>query len=216
MTALRPELEALPPRLRHLPVDDRGYPVPWFVAWVEGKPEFRAMDPDKWRLAVRHHLCWVCGEALGVHLSFLIGPMCGVNRTTSEPPSHRGCAQWSARNCPFLSRPHMVRREDELTQACEGNVAGEMIRRNPGVSLLWNCLGYRLIPDGRGRPLIRIGAPESVEWWSAGRHATRAEVEESVSSGLPALLEMAAAESTDAIGDLMRRVEALQQMYPAA
>ena len=61
---------------------------------------------------MREKRCWVCGDPLGVHLTFPIGPMCALNRTISEPPSHHECASWSARNCPFLSRPHMVRRED--------------------------------------------------------------------------------------------------------
>jgi hypothetical protein len=38
---LRPELTELPLRMRGLPLDERGYPVPWFVAWIDGKPEFR-------------------------------------------------------------------------------------------------------------------------------------------------------------------------------
>jgi hypothetical protein len=47
---LKPTLESLPVRLQGLPIDERGYPVPWFVAWENGKPEFRAMDPLKfWR-----------------------------------------------------------------------------------------------------------------------------------------------------------------------
>lgn len=57
--AVRPELEALPERMRSLPLDHRGYPVPWFVAWIEGKPEFRAMDADKFRRAIREKRCWV-------------------------------------------------------------------------------------------------------------------------------------------------------------
>lgn len=40
---LRSELEELPSRMKTLPVDDRGYVIPWFVAWHEGNPEFRAM-----------------------------------------------------------------------------------------------------------------------------------------------------------------------------
>jgi hypothetical protein len=54
--------EPLPVRMRHLFVDERGYVVPWFVAWVDGKPEFRAMDPDKFRAAITRKLCWVCGQ----------------------------------------------------------------------------------------------------------------------------------------------------------
>lgn len=95
-TEIRPELEALPVRLRKLPVDARGYPVPWFVDWIEGPegrvPEFRAMDPRKWVRAVKERLCWVCGEALGRWLVFPIGPMCAITRTTAEPPSHLDCA----------------------------------------------------------------------------------------------------------------------------
>ena len=57
--------EDLPLRLRKLPLDPRGYPVPWFVAWVDGVPEFRAVDGRKFVQAVRAKLCWVCGEPLG-------------------------------------------------------------------------------------------------------------------------------------------------------
>jgi hypothetical protein len=175
-----------------LPLDRRGYPVPWFVAWVNGEPEFRAMDYGKWRRAMKEKLCWVCGGKLGRWQTFVIGPMCGINRTTAEPPCHRTCAQWSARNCPFLSRPHMVRREDEVMCAARENVAGTMIPRNPGVSLLWTTDSYTIFDDSKGGKLIQIGEPDSVEWWAEGKPATREQVEASVNSGLPLLANMAA------------------------
>jgi hypothetical protein len=198
---LRPELEEPPARIRRLPVDDRGYPVPWFVAWVGGKPEFRAMDPKKFVLAVREHRCWVCGHVLGVYLVFVVGPMCGINRTTSEPPSHLECAQWSVRNCPFMSRPQMVRREDELTRSCEANVAGDMIKRNPGVTLLWVCNDYGVFDDGQGRPLLRMA---------------RAEVLESVESGLPILRQAAEKDGNGALRHLQQLTDAFAALYPAA
>lgn len=58
---MRPELEKLPERMRNLPVDGRGYPVPFFVAWKDGKPEFRAMDNLKFFDCMNRRLCWVCG-----------------------------------------------------------------------------------------------------------------------------------------------------------
>jgi hypothetical protein len=183
---LRPDLEELPLRMQSLPVDRRGYPVPWFVAWVNGEPEFRAADPEKHAKALRESRCWVCGDRLGRHLAFVIGPMCGISRTTSEPACHLECARWSARNCPFLSKPQMTRRKDDFTETFTP-AAGYMIERNPGVMLVWATVEYRLFPDDDGRPLISVGAPEFVEFYALGRKATRAEVEASVETGFPAL-----------------------------
>src|SRR5215510_204714 len=109
---LRANLPPLPRRMQSLPVSDRGFPVPWFVPWVNGQPEFRAMDGRKFELAVGKKLCWVCGQPLGTRFAFVVGPMCGINRISSEPPSHRECAEFSAMGCPFLSMPKMVRRDD--------------------------------------------------------------------------------------------------------
>lgn len=197
--------------MKNLPLDDRGYPVPWFVAWQDGKPEFRAMDPLKLIKAVKQKLCWVCGERMGVNVCFVAGPMCGINRTSSEPPSHLDCARWSAQNCPFLSNPRMVRREDETLNnarfTAEG--AGVAIARNPGVAMLWITRQYEVFNDGKGRPLIQMGEPESVEWWACGRVATRAEVVESIESGLPNLEAIARQEAggLEALERYKRRFE---------
>ena len=66
----------LPERMKSLPVDHRGFPVPWFVAWVDGKPVFPAMDGDKLRQAIQFGKCWVCGKPLGRFKYWVIGPMC--------------------------------------------------------------------------------------------------------------------------------------------
>jgi len=222
---LRPELDvdSMPDRMKLLPIDARGYPVPWFVAWVDGQPEFRAMDPAKWRQAVTEKRCWVCGGILGKWLTFVIGPMCAINRTTAEPPSHTNCATWSAKNCPFLSRPKMVRREDDTIniEVCAANVAGEMIARNPGVTLLWTTRTYTVYRDQKGSPLIEIGDASAISWYREGRPATRAEVEESIVTGLPFLVEACEKEDTPrernrALVELTRRRVAVEALYPAA
>lgn len=210
-TVLRPELETPPSRIASLPVY-RGYPVPWFVAWIDGVPEFRAADGEKFASAVRRSLCWVCGDYLGRHKVFVLGPMCGINRTTSEPPCHLECARYSARNCPFLARPHMIRRENDLPEGCTN--AGDMIRRNPGVTLLWTTLGHRLFGDGRGGILFDVGEPAATEWYAGGSVATRAQVEHSVDTGLPLLLEMAQKQGPAAVADLLARRLWLETIYP--
>ncbi len=186
---LREELTALPARIAALPVH-RGYPVPFFVATIDGQPEFRVMSGKKWTRAVKERLCWVCGQPLGVNLCFVLGPMCGINRTTSEPPCHRECARWSAVNCPFLTRPHMVRREAGMP---ESSVApgGLYIDRNPGVTLLWVTRTFEPFKAFDGNWLLGVGDPLDVEWYAEGRPATYAEVEAAVETGFPALLEVA-------------------------
>jgi hypothetical protein len=210
--AVRRDLPPLTGRIAALPVDDRGYPVPFFVSWIDGKPEFRVADSSKFIACVLDQLCWVCGQKLGTFKTFLIGPMCAINRTSAEPPSHRECAEWSVRGCPFLTKPQMVRREDELTRANENNVAGEMIKRNPGVSLVWVTKRFTYFRDHRGGILLKIGEPESVSWWREGRTALRAEILESIESGLPFLLE--ACQSSRDFEELARRRTAMEALLP--
>ena len=214
MNALREGLEAPPQRIAKLPVDERGYPVPWFVDWIDGKPEFRAMDPDKWLRALREKLCWVCGERLGRYMVFIAGPMCGINRTSSEPPSHKECAEWSVRNCPFLNDPHAIRRVDEKIGADGHCVGGVSITRNPGVSMLWTTESYSVFRDGRGGHLVHMGEPMSVEWYKEGKPATREAVMASIEGGFPALAEMALKQE-GAMAYLMEAKQKFERYLPA-
>jgi hypothetical protein len=211
-------MDPLPRNMADLPVDDRGYVVPWFVDWLDGKPEFRAMDRVKFMRALREKLCWVCGKRLGVYKVFVAGPMCGINRTSSEPPCHLDCAHWSARNCPFLNNPRAVRREDELTATIRDNTPGIAITRNPGVVMLWITRVYETFDDGKGRLLIQMGEPESVEWYAEGKPATRAQIQESIDSGLPSL-ELLARQEPGGLESLERskkRFEKWTNAEPAA
>lgn len=208
---LRPELPDLPARIAALPVDHRGYPVPWFVQWVDGQPDHRIMDGSKLMKAWTTKLCWICGQPLGgATVTFAIGPMCAVNRVSAEPPSHKECALFSVKGCPFLSRPHAHRREAGLP---ENHVepSGNMLRRNPGVMLLWTAkrhtAGPFAVPDGGF--LFNVGEPLECLFFFEGREATREEIEESINSGLPHLRELA---EQGGLGD----VAALEEMVAVA
>lgn len=210
-TALRPELTPLPDRLQRLPVF-RGYPVPWFVSWVKDEPEFRVANGLKWAIAVKARRCWVCGEKLGVYLAFVLGPMCGITHTTTEPACHRECAEWSVKNCPFLVRPHMVRREDDLPEGT--SVSGMALMRNPGVTLLWITKRFDIFYDDNERPLLRVGDPLEVTFWAEGRAATRAEIDASVAGGLPKLQELAEQDGAPAMVALARQVDEFTALLP--
>lgn len=195
---LRAELPELPERMRKLPLDDRGFPVPWFVQFFEGKPDFRVMNHENFVKAVKQKRCWVCGDPLGRNMAFVAGPMCGINRTSAEPPAHLECAIFSAKGCPFLSRPKMRRNEKDLPP--HGEMAGIGIMRNPGVAMVWVTRSYQLFrpnlpgaAEGTGY-LFEIGPPEDVLWFAEGRPATRAEVMASVESGIHHLESLAGME----------------------
>lgn len=176
----------MPERIKALPLDDRGYPIPFFVAYIDGKPEFRAADRHKYKKCVTRNLCWVCGQTLTRPFAFLIGPMCAITRTTSEPPTHLDCAEWSAKGCPFLSKPIMVRRTNNMPEDTSP-IGGISIDRNPGVTCMWIAQSYKIFRDPDGRPLIEVGEPLSLMWWREGRRATKAEIFDSIETGLPAL-----------------------------
>jgi hypothetical protein len=205
----------MPAAVAALPRDERGYPVPWFVEWIDGKPEFRAMDGRKWVQAIREKRCWICGEKLDPRQHvFVIGPMCAINRTTAEPPCHADCAIFSAINCPFLSKPKAHRREANMPEG--GIIAGEGIMRNPGVACLWYCRGFEIFNDGRGGQLIRLPGAAMVRWYAEGRRATRAEIMESINGGLPILQDMAAKQGPAAELALRQAVTRGLKLVPAA
>jgi hypothetical protein len=182
--------------MAHLAVEERGYPVPYFVAWIDGKPDFRVADAQKLIECVRFSKCWLCGGPLGRYQTYVIGPMCAVNRISSEPPSHLDCAEFSAKACPFLVKPKALRRDANIPESAQ-EPAGVALKRNPGVTLLWTTRG-RLTPMRVDKGyLFRVGEPEGVQFFAEGRLATRAEVMESIESGYP-LLEEGAKQEGDA------------------
>lgn len=204
-----------PERIKALPVDHRGFPVPWFVAWQDGQPVFPAMDPDKLARAVRHERCWVCGEPLGRNRVYVIGPMCVANKVSSEPPSHQDCARFAAINCPFLANPNMKRVPLAKHGGCTENVAGTMIERNPGVTALVTVTGpIRWFRDGPG-VLFKVEPIIAIEWFGKGRAASRAEVVESFDSGLPILREMAQREGNAAMAQLAKAEAAARALFPS-
>jgi hypothetical protein len=197
----------MPPAIARLPRSREGYPIPWFVAYLDdGTRDFRIAGQEQHFNARRFGLCWICGQKLGRFMAFVLGPMCAVNRVTAEPPNHRDCAVYAAKVCPFLATPSMCRRDggtpDGLVAA-----AGETISRNPGASLVWVTREFKAFRAQLGNEgvLFDVGEPVETSWWAEGRPATRAEVMASIRSGLP-ILE-AACESDDDPAESLRMLD---------
>lgn len=207
--------ELMPRRIARLPRDERGYPVPWFVTWLDGKPDFRVADAAKRVQAVREHLCWICGGVLGRFQTYVIGPMCIVNRTTAEPPCHRDCAVFAVIACPFLSNPKAKRPERELPEGAV-DAPGIPLNRNPGVTALWTTREDPrvFVTSDRKGFLFDLPDPIDVSWFCEGRAANAREVDESIESGLPTLRELAEDEGHNAVLALDRAVTAAKKHLP--
>lgn len=110
----------MPANVARLPVDERtGFPVPYFVAWIDSVPYFTVADDAKRHTCWKENLCWICGrknwqkvpnQSGGfVHLpgpwAFVGGPIAFENRRYTDFGSHEDCAVYAARVCPMLSDP---------------------------------------------------------------------------------------------------------------
>ena len=204
--------QPIPQRLRSLPVQN-GFPVPWFVAQVNGVYDFRVVDYPKFKPAIKQRLCWICGQKLGAYLAFPIGPMCCINRTISEPPSHTECAEWSIKACPFLIQKQETRRETNLPEGFK-EAAGKAIARQPGAVCLWVTNKYDIWQVENGL-LFKLGDPLQIKWFREGREATREEVLESIDSGYPILYEAATIEGERAIASLEKMKLDAMKLLPS-
>lgn len=184
---------SMPGRIRQLPRNKVGYPIPFFVGvnTDTGELDFRITDVAKEIRCIRESLCWICGQTLNASATFVAGPMCTVNRVSAEPPSHEVCAVYAAKVCPFLTRPNMQRREHGLPEPKDGPAHKPgFVPRNPGVSALWTTRKWTLYaPPNQNGYIYRLGFPCTVRWYAEGRDATREEVVAAMESGMPTLLE---------------------------
>lgn len=215
MNELRPGLPPLPRKMLGLHIDKRGFPVPFFVAVINGEPDHRIVEPRAVKVCVEQRRCWICGGQLGTFRSFMVGPMCAINRISAEPPSHLECARYAATACPFLARPHAKRRDAGLPETPLQKPAGMHLERNPGVALVWTTRTYKPFRAEHGRKgvLFDLGPPDSMEWFAEGRAATRAEIDESIATGLPTLIAVAEqdndAEGVRIVNDRARELSAI-------
>lgn len=82
----------------------KGMPVPFLVMVIDGVPDFRVTDPEKWALATTRGLCAICGDKLGVNIFFIGGPKSVETRYFTDPGMHKDCAEYSIKVCPYLAR----------------------------------------------------------------------------------------------------------------
>jgi hypothetical protein len=164
-------MNKFPARIRKLPRDTHGHPIPWF-AWrdAEGQVHITTIDQQKRRWSYQFGICQICGQRLGAYKAFALGPNQVETRTTTEGPAHPGCVRYALRVCPFLSNPNWKRHDGTKSF-------------NPGKFALWITRDYEIgvLPDGA--IAIIVGEPVSVRWWTAGHQLEKSKFRVSVLDG---------------------------------
>lgn len=112
---MRTDLQ-IPKELSHLKKDDRGYPIPYFAMTIDGKPEFRFIDPKRQEDIINRRVCHICGKKLHKDYCYFVSGIQGMtNCVSSDAAMHRVCAEFSLQVCPYLFFLKAERNErDEL------------------------------------------------------------------------------------------------------
>jgi hypothetical protein len=93
----------IPKFLSHLKTDERGYPIPYFVAYLKGKPDFRLLDETKREICIHKKMCSVCGKKLvDRYFYFISGEKGKMNCISTDAAMHKECAEYSLEVCPHL------------------------------------------------------------------------------------------------------------------
>lgn len=132
----------MPKLMRHLPVDARGYPIPWIIFRdASNQPYFAINDSRRVLIAKQHRLCSICGEALQTLPSdnscWLIGgPLSALheNGSYNNPALHRLCGIYALKVCPYLALPSWSR---------NAKVGNKMAERIPADMLGPATMGFQ-------------------------------------------------------------------------
>lgn len=118
----------IPNIMKDLTLDERGYPIPYFVPIVNGKPEFRYQDGKKRQICIDRKLCSVCGKKLyDKSYWFISGPMGLMNKVHSDAPMHEDCARYSINVCPHLILLKAERRSEPGDDPNQSRVKPEVL-----------------------------------------------------------------------------------------
>lgn len=154
----------MPHRIKALPVDHRGFPVPVMAAYKDGKPDLAVIDAEKCARMIRTSLCGICGQPLGRYKFIVGGPKVWAFRVSANPAFHSVCAEYAMKVCPHLATPSMPYLPDRPDDTIA--LRGMDTVRAPYVGL-FVTERYNYEVSG-GMLLITAITWTKVEWWSEG------------------------------------------------
>jgi hypothetical protein len=174
---------AIPGRMKYLPKDARGYPVPFIVMRDRNdRPIFTVNDDRKVMTCLTKDLCPICGLALLRGRWFVGGPGSAFMPTGAyiDPPTHGECARYALAVCPFLAAPNYSKRI-ETGQLALGDLPDDvpailtdptMDPRRPPSFILGMAVGQKVTGGPFNRYIIPRKPWRVLERW---RHGAKVE-----------------------------------------
>lgn len=108
----------IPTRMKHLPKDGRGYPIPTNVFRDKAGAAHFAINDEKCRMrqAIQDR-CPICDGKLFKGRWFVGGPLSAFHPNGSyfDLPLHHECATYALQVCPYLAMRNYVKRVDTRT-----------------------------------------------------------------------------------------------------
>lgn len=155
-----------PKYIQSLPREERGFPIPWFVATLpDGSRDLRFADYRKKVASVKNLVCWVCGKPLNIMRVLVGGPLSFFNGRYGDMHCHPSCAEFSAKYCPHLNNTkskYRIANSPDGVQSSEG-----LTMSHPGVIGLVYCLDTDTCPTHDDLLLSPVDV-QKVEWWHKG------------------------------------------------
>jgi hypothetical protein len=71
--------------------------------WIDGKPDFRVIDPERSLKCIQEKLCAICGRRLGEKSCLIGGPLSKINRLFTDPTMFKECSEFAVEASPFVS-----------------------------------------------------------------------------------------------------------------
>lgn len=98
----------IPERMRHLPLDRRGYPTPVIVTERNGVPLFSVNDVGAVNRCIVEDRCTICGRKLFRGRWLVGGGMSALGQRGkfADAPAHDECTHYALKVCPYLAAPN--------------------------------------------------------------------------------------------------------------
>ncbi|MCS4088622.1 hypothetical protein [Rhizobium sp. BK176] len=169
---------AIPERMRSLPVDPRGYPVPVVVTRDRnGKPNFAANDESIRQTLFREDRCGICGGKLLRGRWSVGGPGSALHPDGAflDPPMHYECARYAVQVCPYLAMPSYSKSVSKIAPMSYGpskvgiSYNPTVFSNRPDLFLLVMYVGQKLSYDGQAVRSLKPKRPfRTIEYWREG------------------------------------------------